>query len=224
MPNLAMFSNYLSVSTFVRRAYQEFDGFDTKSLNLRQGDGTKKFIEEILPLTAFLKWFERPGRQVKCRYYSGNQNFDAKIRVSGREVEYGYIPRELFIEVTSPEDEKYEHLRREGLAHEGCVFGGNNIEKKKNDQGIDTIVSKPMAQDAECIVGQTVMLVKTALDKKNKKVYPNPCILVVQVRPERLLYLSEWLQLVQDVKTEINLEKFWATIIVDWATSRAFQI
>ncbi len=220
-----MFSNYLSVSTFVRRAYQEFDSFDTKSLNLRQGDGTKKFIEEILPLTAFLKWFEQPGRQVKCRYYPGDQNFDAKIRVSGREVEYGYIPKEIFIEVTSPEEEGIENLRREALARYGFVNGGKNIRRIRNlKKGIDTIVSEPMVQDTDYPVKNAVPLIKSALIKKNEKAYPNPCILVIQVTPERPLGHSEWLQIVRETRIEVDREKFWATILVDWETSRAFQL
>jgi len=225
MSRLDKFSNYLSVSVFVQRAYRELDNIDKNDYFLRKGDGTKKFIDEILPLTAFLKYFERPGRRVKCRYFQDSQNYDAKIKISGDEVDKGFIAGSYFVEVTLAEEEYIEHLRRESLARYGFVFGGNNIRRIKNTRkGADLIESKPVGRDSDFPVKNAIELVKKALEKKNQKVYPTLCILVVQVEPERTLSLSEWLILTKEIKSEVNRYKFQATYIVNWSTNIVFEV
>jgi hypothetical protein len=132
MSKLDKFTNFLTTSVFVQRAYRELDSININDYFLRQGDGTKKIIEEILPLTAFLKHFERPGRRVKCRYFRNNQNYDAIIKIGGYEVEQGFIDDSYFVEVTLAEEKKYTYLRRESLARYGFVFGGDSIRRVKN--------------------------------------------------------------------------------------------
>ncbi|MGA7193902.1 MAG: hypothetical protein WBW94_09740 [Anaerolineales bacterium] len=225
MSRLDKFSSYLSVSVFVQRAYRELDSIDRNDYFLRQGDGTKKFIDEILPLTAFLKHFERPGRRIKCRYFQDNQNYDAIIKISGDEVKQGFISDSFFVEVTLAEEEYTEHLRRESLARYGFVFGGDNIRRVKNHKnGTDFIESKPAGRDIDFPVVNAVELVKKALEKKNQKTYPAPCILVVEVKPERTLSLSEWLTLTKEIQNSVNRDKFQATFIVNWLTSNVFEV
>ena len=122
MSRLKNFTNFITVSVFVQRAYRELDSIDKNDYLLRKGDGTKKLIDEILPLTAFLKFFERPGRMVRCRYFPDSQNYDAIIKISGYEVKQGFIEDKYFVEVTLAEEEYVEHLRRESLARYGFVF------------------------------------------------------------------------------------------------------
>ncbi|MFZ5886015.1 MAG: hypothetical protein ACOYYF_00970, partial [Chloroflexota bacterium] len=184
MSRLKNFTNFITVSVFVQRAYRELDSIDKNDYLLRKGDGTKKLIDEILPLTAFLKFFERPGRMVRCRYFPDSQNYDAIIKISGYEVKQGFIEDKYFVEVTLAEEEYVEHLRRESLARYGFVFGGNNIRRIKNKKSsTDTIESKPVGHDVDFPVKNTIELVKKALERKSQKIYPNPCILVVEVKP-----------------------------------------
>lgn len=225
MSRLKNFTNFITVSVFVQRAYRELDSIDKNDYLLRKGDGTKKLIDEILPLTAFLKYFERPGRKVKCRYFPDSQNYDAIIKISGYEVNQGFIENKYFVEVTLAEEEHVEHLRRESLARYGFVFGGNNIRRIKNTKsGTNFIESKPIGHDVDFPVNNAVELVKKALERKNQKIYPNPCILVVEVKPERPLSLSEWVMLKNEVQSSVNRNKFRATFIVDWSTSQVFEI
>lgn len=225
MSILNKFSNYLSVSIFVQRAYREFDNLSKDEYFLRKGEGTKKLIEEILPLTAFLKWFERPGRRVKCRYYAGNQNFDAKIKLSGPEVELGFIPDHFFIEVTSPEEERLESLRRESLARYGIVFSGRNIKRiRERKKGIDCIVSEPMVVDSDYPVKNSIELIRNVLAKKSQKKYPVPCILLVQVTPDRSLSIPEWLQIICAIRGDFNQEKFHSLYLVNWGTNDVFKV
>jgi hypothetical protein len=225
MSKLDKFTNFLSVSIFVQRAYRELENMDKNDYFLRQGDGTKKFVDEILPLSAFLKHFERPGRCVKCRYFKDNQNYDAVIEISGDEVEQGFLVKSYFVEVTSAEEEYIEHLRRESLARYGVVFLGNSIRRIKNKQdGTDSIDSKPVARDTDYPAKGAIELVKQALQKKNRKNYPTPCILVIEVQPERPLSFSEWVTVKNGVRNEVDREKFQATYIVNWSTNMVFEI
>lgn len=222
---LKNFTNFITVSVFVQRAYRELDSVDKNNYFLRKGDGTKKLIEEILPLTAFLKHFERPGRKVKCRYFPDNHNYDAIIKISGYEVNQRFIENKYFVEVTLAEEEYTEYLRRESLARYGFVFSGNNIRRIKNKKnGTDIIESKPTGHDADFPVKNSIKLVKMALERKNQKAYPSPCILVIEVKPERPLSLSEWVMVKNEVRNSVNRDKFRATFMVDWSTSQVFEI
>jgi hypothetical protein len=74
--------SYISTATFVSRAYAALEQFSDNEVRLREGKGSKDLVEEIIPIAAFLKHFEIPGRKVKCKYFPGNQNYNAKIRVT----------------------------------------------------------------------------------------------------------------------------------------------
>ncbi|MFO0792795.1 MAG: hypothetical protein U0586_01905 [Candidatus Brocadiaceae bacterium] len=41
----------------------------------------KILLKEVLPIAAFLGCFERPGLDLYCQYFSGDQSFDAKFIV-----------------------------------------------------------------------------------------------------------------------------------------------
>ncbi|MBE0672711.1 MAG: hypothetical protein IH588_19210, partial [Anaerolineales bacterium] len=216
MSKLNNFINFLSVPIFVQRAYRELDRINDDDYFLRKGDGTKKFVDEILPLTVFLKHFERPGRKIRCRYFPESQNYDAIIKISGNEVKQGFLESSYFVEVTIAEEEYTEHLRRESLARYGYVFGGDNIRRVKNKKsGTDIIQSKPVVQDIDHPVKNAIELVKKALEKKNQKPYPSPCILIVELQPQRILSLTEWLTLINEVRDSVNRDKFRSTYIVN---------
>ena len=105
------------------------------------------------------------------------------------------------------------------------VFGGNNIRRIKNKKSsTDTIESKPVGHDVDFPVKNAIELVKKALERKSQKIYPNPCILVVEVKPERPLSLSEWVIVKNEVRNSVNRDKFRATFLVDWSTSQVFEI
>lgn len=114
--------SYLSTATFVSRAYSALERFSANEVRLRKGKGCKELVEEIIPIAAFLKHFEIPGRKVTCKYYPGNQNYDAKIRIEGDDVSLGLVKERYFLEVTSAVS-SYEFLEREALARYGSVFG-----------------------------------------------------------------------------------------------------
>ena len=207
--------SYLSTSTFVSRAYSTLEQFTANEFRLRKGKGCKELVEEIIPIAAFLKHFERPGRKVTCKYYPGNQNYDAKIRVQGDELRYDYIKRSYYLEVTSAVS-SYDFLEREALARYGSIFGGGDIRRVRDRRnGTDEIVSKAVAEDGDAVVIKASEWVKGRLKAKANKTYPDPCILLVQVEPERPLYLHEWLTVVENVRGSVDRKVFAATFLVN---------
>jgi len=207
--------SYISTATFVSRAYSVLEQFSDNEVRLREGKGCKELVEEIIPIAAFLKHFEIPGRQVKCKYFSGNQNYDAKIRVQGRDVSLDFIKESYFLEVTTAVSPK-DFLEREALSRYGSVFGGGDIERvgstrKRNDK----IVSKPVVEDHDAVTIKASDWIRARLQAKANKVYPKPCILLVQVEPERPLSIHEWSAVAKDVQPSVDREVFAATYLVN---------
>lgn len=209
---------------FVKRAYEALEALDGNSYRLRQGEGTKELVEEILPLAAFLKHFERPGRSVKCRFFSGNQNYDAKIKLAGADIDKGWFEKSYFVEVTSAVSST-DYLEREALSRYGSVFGGGDIRRiGSRVKGNDRIESRAVAQDHDAPVKDAVEWTKTALRRKKAKLYPSPCILVVHVENDRPLTIHEWSTLAQEVQGEVDRDRFQSTFITNWWSNTVVQL
>lgn len=204
--------SYLSTAIFVSRAYAAIEQLNTDDRFMRKAKGSKKLIEEIIPIAAFLKHFEVPGRQVRCKHFPGNQNYDAKIKIQGSEVHSGFIEKEYFVEVTSAVS-TYAHLEREALSRHGSVFGGGKIRREK---GSRQIISEAVAEDHDAPVTKaSEWVIERLKHKGSKETYPRPCILFVQVEPERPLNIHEWVTVVQNIQGNVNREAFTATYLVD---------
>ena len=215
------FSNsYLSTATFVNRAYATVEQLSTNQILRRNGKGVKKLVEEIIPIAAFLKHFEIPGRRVRCKYFSGNQNYDAKIHVQGEDVRLGFIEKEYFLEVTSAVS-SYDFLEREALSDNGSVFGGGKIRREK---GSRRIISDAVAEDYDAPMIKASEWVVACLIEKAKKIYPQPCILLVQVEPERPLNTREWLTLMENIQSSVNRQAFKGTYLVNAWRNVVLQI
>lgn len=203
--------SYLSTATFVSRAYGTVEQLSTNQVLMRKGKGVKKLVEEIIPIAAFLKHFEIPGRRVRCKHFPGNQNYDAKIRVQGDDVCLGFIEKEYFLEVTSAVS-SYDFLEREALSDNGSVFGGGKIRREKASR---RIISDAVAEDHDAPIIKASEWVAACLTDKANKTYPQPCILLVQVEPERPLNTREWLTIVENIQSSVNREAFTATYLVN---------
>jgi hypothetical protein len=224
MSKLDIFKNYLTVSEFVRRAYRELETLTNDEYHLRQGEGNGKLVEEILPLAAFLKHFERPGRSLKCRLFLGNQNYDAKILLNGYGVEKGYLEDSYFVEVTSAVSPQ-EYLKREALVRYGSFAGCSVRRVGSKKKGNDRIEGQG-GNDIDSPVKDALEWTKNALKKKydKKEPYPSPCMLVVQVEPDRPLNLHEWGTVVSGIQNTVDRDKFRATYIVNCWTNNVFEV
>ena len=216
--------SYLSTATFASRAYSTLKQLSNKDFLLRKGNGYKELLEEILPIAAFLKHFEIPGRQVKCRYFPGNQNYDAKIKIQGEEVRPAFTEESYFLEVTSAVP-SYDFLEREALARYGSVFGGGNIRRAGSKRkGNDRIISEAVAEDGDAVIVKASYWIKERLDAKANKVYPEPCVLLVQIEPERPLSIREWSIVAENISGSVNREVFAKTFLVNAWRSFVFEV
>jgi len=160
--------SYLSTSVFVSRAYASLERLSGDEVLLRQKDG-KKLVEEIIPIAAFLKYFEIPGRRVNCKYFPGNQNYDARIKIRGNEVRRNFLKESYFLEVTSAVS-AYNYLERESLSIHGAVFGGGKIHSEGlKHQGNRRIISEAVAEDGDAVVIKASDWIRECLKAKAGK-------------------------------------------------------
>ena len=206
--------SHLSAAVFVSRAYKALDQINQRDFFLRPKE-CKDVIEEIIPIAAFLKHFEIPGRSVKCKYFGKNHCYEAEILVSGYFVDMEYSEGKYYLEVTTAVPES-AHLARMELALTGFTFGDGNIGFVGSKQkGTSKIVSHPAAEDHDALVNKTSELIKERLSDKANGNYPKPCILVINSELERPLTLHEWLTVVNNISESVNREKFALTFIMD---------
>jgi hypothetical protein len=216
--------SFLSVPVFIRRAYSALEALDGDQYRMRSVAGAKELIEEIIPLAALLKHLEIPDRHVRCRFVGGEKDHDAQLRISGPEVEHGLIEHHYFVEVTSA-GSPVDYLQREALTRYGHVFGGGDIRRiGSKRRGDDQIVSRAVAVDGHAAVENAITWIKTRLMAKAAKDYPSPCILAVNVEPERHLSLSEWSVLASEVQGSVDRHRFKLTFVVNWLTNTVFTI
>src|SRR5438874_2161521 len=144
MLTLADFDNRLMDGfTFCKKVYKLLnevyaaqDG--VKRLRLRDRL-TKKLIEELLPLTHYVRSQYTEGRQMRVRWVDGNQAYDAEILSKGQFVEQDLAKARSFVEVTGVMHAN-EHLRRRLLHEKGGSFGVRGIAV---DRKTKQITSEP---------------------------------------------------------------------------------
>ncbi len=66
--------------------------------------------------------------------------------------------------------------------------------------------------------------IEQALEKKGKKSYPKPCILAVDVHPERRLGLPEWATLASRVDETVDRQAFRHCFVVEWGSNTVFMV
>jgi hypothetical protein len=71
---------------------------------------------------------------------------------------------------------------------------------------------------------EAIAWVKERLRAKAEKEYPQPCILVINVEPDRPLNIGEWAALAKGVSGNVVREKFKMTFIVEWYRNTVFSI
>lgn len=118
-----------------------------------------------------------------------------------------------------------DFLRREALTRYGSVLGGPKIERiRSRKRGTNEIVSEAVTEDMDSPLLEAITWVKERLSAKAKKIYPQPCILVVSVEPDRPLGLGEWAALARSVRDSVGRTKFKKTFIVEWYSNTVFLI
>lgn len=205
----------LDTSTFVSRAYAAVESLSERDVRIRQRGGSKELLEEVMPIAAFLKSFEVPGRRLRAKCFFDNGNRDAVLQVEGHEAEKGILEPSYFIEVTSAVS-SLDYLRREALHRNGFVFGGDRIRRVGSRQrGDDEIVSEAVAENGEQAVHACAMWIIERLKEKAVKSYPQPCILLLGAQPDRPLDLDEWSEVCRKVASARVVTEFAAVAAID---------
>jgi hypothetical protein len=209
--------SFLTAPVFAIRAYRELEALNGDQFRMRSVPSSKQLIEEVIPLAAWLKHFEIPDRHVRCRYTGLDGPCDAMVRIAGPEVEHGFLRGEYFVEITTAVSPK-DYLRREALTRDGHVFGGDDIRRVGSGKG-GTIVSRATAIDGTAAVDNVIAWVKDGLARKAAKSYPTPCLLLVNVEPDRRLGIDEWATVARAVRGSVNRSRFERAFLVDWQTN-----
>ena len=205
----------MSVSTFVRRANAAIETVPAERFRSRRGE-IKGLVEEVLPLAAFLKHLDVPSRRVKARLAPDDDDHDARIQVAGPEVDKGFLDATYFVEITTAAS-PVDYLRREALNRNGFAFGGTDIRREGSRlRGDDRIISQAVAVDGEAAVRDATVWVKNRIEVKSRRSYPKPCILLVNLEPDRRLTLPEWCTLTLDAATVVQPDVFKAIYAIDW--------
>jgi hypothetical protein len=222
--NLRDFEKKLPSKEFIEKAHnallyeRDSEGGITR-LRFREGK-CKKLIEEILPISVFLKCFERIGLDLYCEYFYGNQNFDAKIYCGGLLVEKQSFKNEYFLEVSIACHPK-DYLKRECLEKGLPSFGGDDIERLKNG----TIKSSPEVSDPDKLIETHFDFIKSRIEGKNKIQYPSNTYLIIPLFPDTLITQDEWIEIVCRLASIENiLSKLCGLFIYDEISNRMVLI
>lgn len=215
-------ATYLSVGMWVEKTYDALEQFTEEEMRQRKRGVSKEVVEEILPIAAFLKYFEIPERRLRCQYAAGDHRlYDAQLQISGKEVEKGFLQGNYFLEVTVAMASD-EYLRLEALERYGKVSTGDKLRRVgSRRKGNDKIISRPLAQDREIAVNETAYWIaerlgdKLTKSKKNQNSYPKPRILIISVKPRWPLRMYEWTTILENIQSKVDSTIFERIFIVD---------
>ncbi len=219
MIELSDYEIILKSKIFIEKAFNALEGLfqlDNGISNLRLKKGTcKKFIEEVLPIAAFLGCFERPGLNLYCQYFSGDQSFDAKVYCEGVLVEKGHLQKEYFIETSIACHEK-DYLKRECLEKGIPCFGGSDIARVPNG----TIKSVPQVRTPADLIDEHINYIRLRIEKKSVKNYPDNTFLVIPLFPDTILMQREWLSILEKLVSVDHISIFCGIFVYDSISHR----
>ncbi len=217
MTELAIINNRaLEGFNFCKKAYRVFskiryspDGL--RRIRIRDDSITKKLIEEVLPIARYVQAVYRPGRRIRIRWVEGNQNYDGVAYYSGDDVKKGLHPKKIYLEVTNAMHEK-DHLYRKHLHEKGHVFGYGGIRFNKTTKEVE---SAPVARKGYEHITELVDLVKQRIGEKEKKKYPDPCVLIIQYHTDTVILPDEWETMITALKAIPDRDRFREVFLLE---------
>lgn len=202
-------SEFIDSFEFAKFAHQKaFVLTDKEYFDL--SGSVKPLMEEILPIALLAQHLRTPELQVDVLWFNDSEPRDGKLRLKGKPVELGFYESEYFLEVTTAVSPK-DYLQREALLKNGSVHGGDNI--KRQGKSRSPIISKPEVRDSNASVDRAIQWIIDCVRSKASKTYPIPCMLIVNVKPEKVLSVLDWADVFKSVhKAEIesNFKRIYA--------------
>jgi hypothetical protein len=149
----------------------------------------KKFHDEIYPLSVFVAREYRGRSDVLVEPHLGNDNFDAKVTVTG-----GNRPQITFVEITCAKDGYDESLRMEVLLKEGRVSMTGPITKSGRRGTPERIVNVATegASHAETLERYLQLIETTVAGKSRIKYGPQHTLLIAVDDYLALIQDSDW--------------------------------
>jgi len=207
--------------SFCSKVYGIFDavaaapeGFG--DLRLRRNARSKRLIEELLPLVQYIQARYGPGHRIRVRWLGGSQQYDARLLLSGRKVQYLKIPRVQHVEITGavhPND----YLLREHLHTHGGGFGPHGTVR---DPKTKRTVSSPVALSRTDALAEQVGFVRKRIDEKASKTYPPNTTLLVVLAGSSVLLEDEWDDILRDFSGERCPRKFREVVLAHPTSGR----
>jgi hypothetical protein len=220
----------------------KFDGFDfCKLVNeehsciLRSIDGVKalrtkkrgfkEFMEEIIPISFYVRKNYGLGRKLFVTWCGSNINnngcvvsYDGLIEQCGVAVKLCNLESKFYLEVTSALLGQ-QYLADQLLNEEGGHFAVKGINKKEGK-----IVSEAISFEGTEYVDDFFEVLSKAISKKLAKKYPDKTVLVVCCKLDMLFMSSDWKLLESKIRSEIRNDKFIEIFIYDSTTEHFFSI
>jgi hypothetical protein len=214
--DLKDFENKISSEEFSKRALNAFEslrnspGGISKMRMRRRGEFARKLVEEILPISVFLRCFERPGLNLYCQYFSGYQSFDGKIYCQGLLVERKFLKDEYLVEVSIACHEK-DYLKRKCLEGGFPCFSASGMKELKNG----TVISEPVVNTPADFISEHINFIKSRIEKKGEKNYPNNTFLIIPIFPDTVLMRDDWIEIRNKLESTEEIAKFCSVFVYD---------
>lgn len=195
---------------FCLRAYEHFDKLISspngisKLRNRSTDEVYKKFLEEIIPISRYLRFRYQLELRIEIAWVDGDQHFDGKLTASGYLVDHGEYPRESDIEVTCAVHGK-AYLTWEKLNADGYTFGPEGI-RRENGQ----IISEPTSHDIQdWLDSYATIAIDRITQKANNKGYASIIALVVYCDFDSIIHDDEWRLFCSIVKSRLPIHNFF---------------
>ena len=210
--NLEKFlGGFIDSFEFAKLAYQEAASL-TNEEYFKLSGSAKQLIEEILPIALLAQHLRTPELHVDIRWFNDSEARDGKIRLQGKPVDIGFYQAEYFVEVTTAVSPK-DYLQREALYEDGIVYGGDTIHR--HGKRGSPIISEPEVLEGKATVIRATNWIIDCVRAKASKTYPNPCILIVNVKPEKSLSILDWAYIFETIQTDVIESDFESIYAID---------
>lgn len=204
---------YVDGLEFCRIAYDLFEyvkEHDQDGYELRKRPrNIKELIEEILPISVYVRTKYRLGNYIQVCWTSRTACFDAEIKV---------MEESYFLEVTCAVHPK-EYLVRELLNKQGYCYAADGVKKIGRD-----ITTECISYDNSSFIEHFVDLIALRIHKKMGKNYPQNTILIICCELDIIYFSHEWNILEEKVRA-LNIEhNFKEIFIYDSSTEKSFTM
>jgi hypothetical protein len=174
-------------------------------------DGSKKLIEELIPIARYIQFRYSPGRRLKVRWIDGGQQYDAILLSSGPMVDFDLAPRCQHLEVTVAAHE-LDYLRRELISQGRPVFGVKGLKRDKKTRRIE---SEPVGRNGDELEVDLTARILASIRAKDGKQYPPGTVLIIDCVQDTVLLRDEWERAINQVRDTKISHRFAEVFITD---------